>query len=323
MAVARGLTVTAKASSCDDCGLVTVTPSDVGVTLDRLPPALFNRDRPATEPGEGAKWDVDTFDNGVFDEVVTGDDVTLQYELARLLTREKDRFVLDWRTVEALQLGLGTLVLNDDGTVVSGDGIRARGADLDRLGEQYGIGRPQGFTDCCYWKLVQLILFTAGATTWKLLEIAELYTGHRPLFVETPAKIALIWPVSAGGSFFGSTTVGQSPQYGAFNLHGFYASDHGSPPLAAASNGVWRRADQQALYANGDLYDLAPPWPSSTWRSHALTQAGGMDLMHALNLAKPAGVFIELVHVPAAGSSGCGGATTRGPVVGRGRWTEE
>ena len=222
-------------------------------------------------------------------------DATPQYELARILTEERDRFVQGWRQTEANQLGLGDAEVIDNQFVSTNP--RAAGADLDLLLEQYGVPRPLGFTDCCYWRLYELLLWQPGNPAWLLKEIAELYTGVRPLAIESRSKIILQWPSSAvlqlrGGTFTdfdaftNRTAVAGGDQPGPSTVYSLYAAD-------GPAN----------LYGDGFVGDTVLTSP-------------GLTLEQALAIAKPWGVAVQLVGAPIAGSCGCMGATTRGTLTG-------
>lgn len=289
---------TTLAAACSDAGVVTVEPTRPLDVLRRLPEALFD-----LSPGEP---DIPALLAGdVLDEDVIfgpgGGGGTPQWALARILAEERDQFVLGWRTAEAIQHATGR-VFAADRRLVS-ETPHARGADLDKLGGQFGLGRPDGFSDCCYWRLIQLVLFQPGATAWRLVEIAELYTGVRPSVVEEPARIRLTWPRPrayegvAGLTFF----------------------DH----LEGLDRGAFWNADPPGPDTTLDSYwnDVSDPSGiPSYWHSDA-KPAVGTPIELALALAKPAGVYVALVDIPRMGASGCGGATTRTDGVGRGVWS--
>ena len=292
---------TLAAVNCDDCGLVTVPATDPAQVLRRLPTGLFNV-AAASEPTVPALLVEDVLYDATVFGPLGSDDATPQYEIARVLSQEIDRFRRGWQTAESLQLGLGDASVSDGRTVSPTP--RASGADLDRVAEQYGIGRPPGFTDCCYWRLVVLLLFTPGPTVWRLCEIAALYTGLRPQPIEAPALLTLQWPellpthVPAGTTFFNTG--------GGYNSRAFFVGDQGAP--STAFDAFWREADA----GEGDTF-----WQSS---SADAAVGVGLTLAQALAIAKPAGVAIALVNPPRSGASGCLGVSARVPATGRGYW---
>lgn len=297
--------VSQHAPNCPGCADLTVTATDPVDVLRRLPGALFSRRRPIP-PMEA------TFDEIVLDETqfgpIGGTDPTPQYELARLFAQEKDAFRLGLRQAFALQVGPGRMRVNAAGETIC-QCPRAAGADLDRLGGQFGISRPLGFTDCCFWRLVQLLLFKPGTTTWLLRELAELYTGVRPALLESPAKLTLSWPVGGGVSFSDLRTAAD-PTSGWYADHDAYAD--GDAEIAPP--------DAFHAYALEDL-DENEPLPAGL-RVNAFAVSGdasaptGLLLEQAIAAVKAAGIAVDYLNRPAAGLRGCYGATLRGGAFG-------
>ena len=294
--------VTRRAVDCVECERLSARRTPTIEVLDRLPDALFNK-----RPPEAEVTDPLLAGDTLYEETVFGplgsDDATPQWELARVFAREKDAFVAGWRLAESLQLGLGHLHVTDAG--VAGEGVRASGVDLDRVGTQFGTGRPTGFTDCCYWRLIQVLVFSPGPSLWKLLEIAELFTGVRPVAVEAPATVTLIWPStdSLGVSYAGVDEEGNGAQGGA--SYDAFASSDTEAPLDEANVAWGNGADPD------DEGELEGWWESSTGAPPA-----GLTLEEALGLAKSAGVYLELQHRPPPGMTGCAGCTQRGAAEG-------
>lgn len=266
---------TTLAENCEDCGLLSGGRTDPATVLNRLPAALWNRRRPTVESVPALAGGDVVYDDTPFGPIA-GDE-TLQWNLARIMAEERDQFVQAWRQAEAEQLAIGT-VEAQDGALIS-QCPHASGRDLDRLGEQLGVGRPPGFTDCCYWRLVTLMLFQPGATRWKLVEIAELFTGIRPAAVEELKLITLVWPDG-------------QPEV-SFEDLGHYDTDGYLGGATAAGDDLEGFCD----------YD-------SFWQPSVTGQAG-FGLCLALDRAKPAGTAIRFINEPPNGVSGCKGSTTR------------
>jgi hypothetical protein len=283
-------TVTGCASNCADCPMAANPVTDPVRILERLPARLFNRQPPA--PGiSGAQFPVQ-LDVTQFGELPAGEP-TPQYEIARIVAAEKDRFVGAWRHAVALQHGLGLLTVDPDTGQVKGQCPRAAGVDLDRVGEQFGVGRPAGFTDCCYWRLVLLMLFQPGTTRWLIQEVAELYTGVRPMVVEEPAKLILSWPsADDGDAFF------DQDWFIGHNFHLF-------------GEGVTFDSDLSDFYldspGNADTF--------ATFLSAGAIGAAGLTLKRAIDTIKSAGVYVEYQDLPRL-SAGCFGAAGRQPIDG-------
>lgn len=315
-------TVSACGPQCPSCEALVAAITDPVAILRRLPEKLFSR----AVPNEGLPEAI--FDDIHFNRVVFGPidaaEPTLQYELARFLAREKDEFVWNWKRAEADQLALGipTVV---DGAVV-GSCPRASGLDLDRLGEQFGVGRPRGMTDCCYWRLVYLLRFTPQGTVWQLLELCELYTGVRPKVIETPCKIGLSWPTGGGDSAFDERTDDPIPGGWALDTSGeagFYwdggmvgnthIDDLTVDELDSVTSTL--RLDWQT-----DDAPLAGDRTTSWWGEPGFASGTGLTLDEALDQAKVLGVFIETINRPDDGVAGCYGATQRGSDPGGFAW---
>jgi len=168
----------------------------------------------------------------------------------------------------------------------------AFGRDLERLGEELGVGRPFGFTDCCYWRLIQLLNFIGkgAGSPWHLREVVELYVGARPDFSESPAKITLSFPGD----------VMQERRDVAYYDRGFLGRGFigtGGVPLSLSVLGAgYYGATTAPSYLGPSL-----PKPQS-----------GITLRQALNRVKVEGVFVSLVNLPPLGRAGCVGATYRG-----------
>lgn len=285
--------------TCETCTSIEVPPTNPAEILSRLPAAIFDLTPGST--GRSALIAGDTLQEDTIFGPEAGDG-TPQWALAVLLAEERDRFVLGWRTAEALQLGLGRL-REIDGHVDT-ECPHAAGRDLDRVGGQFGVPRPLGFGDCCYWRLLQLLLFQAGPTVHRLLGIAELYTGVRPMAVETLAKIGLVWPVPQSFEGLAGQTFWGAHQYIGADA---YWSDE-PPALETALDSFWAPLSPTTTY--GGLWQPAP------------AERESLNLVDALNLAKPAGIVVELVNTPMAGRSGCSGSTLRGASTLRGVWIE-
>ncbi len=283
--------------ACDPCPALTVPVTDPVDILKRLPEALFDFRRPAAgNPGA-------VFDEIFFDETIFGPidptEPTPQYEIARFLAQEKDAFVLEWRRAVSLQLGLG--ILQSDG---SHQCPHAEGEDLDRVAEQYGVPRPLGFSDCCYWQLVLLVLFKPGTTRWLISEICDLYTGLRPSMIEEPAKLILTWPVNGGPSAFDDRTDDPEPGGWAYDNDSVFDGDIPLPGEPQAAHGYWH--DQAASPGVGDLVTAYGDGPDG---------AGlGLTLDLAIGRVKAAGVAVSHISRPVDGIGGCFGETRRGPL---------
>ena len=288
-------------AQCDDCGLVPLPNSGPDdrlranlEVLRRLPESLFNVDPPIGEEGTGG-FDVGKWDHARFDQLDGGEDGTPQYQIAKAFAMERDRFIQSWLQAEANQLGLGRT------HIVAGveltEGIHAQGADLDRLLGSWGIGRPHGFTDCCYFRLWVLLLFTTQKTPWLLRELGELYTGTRPDINVTAAgsadllKVILTWPaamqvmtfVGGPGGVGVSYLVGDLPtRPSAFDPYVAGNATHAGDTFIGAS----------AIVGGGG--------------------GSGLTLEQAIGLVKAAGVAVELRNRPRAGMTGCDGATLHG-----------
>lgn len=308
------------AGHCADCGLTTVPApprTDPATILARLPRALFNT-TPATEASVPALLAGDVIQDDTVFGPLGSNDATPQFELARILAGEKDDWLGALQQAQIDQLGLGTLRLIDDG--VHGLEPHAIGADLDRVGGQFAIGRPVGFTDCCYWRLVQLLLFTRGGRGrgWLLGEIAELYTGERPAIREELCKLTLTWPP------LDATQAAYLNRDAYLNRETFISSEDAAPVSpydAVAAGGVEGLPGEDLSALPVPLASRpAPPDDASTYLEPVPTRIGsGLTLPQALNRVKLAGIAIVLVNEPISGKAGCAGATLRGVATGRGR----
>lgn len=283
--------------ACNPCPSLTVPITDPLEILRRLPPALFDMREPT--PGDPGA----TFDEIFFDETIFGPidptEPTPQYELARFIARERDAFVLTWRRAKALQHGLGIIGEND-----SHQCPHAEGTDLDRVAEQYGVPRPMGFTDCCYWKLVLLLLFKPGTTRWIISELCELYTGHRPALAEEPAKLIITWPTGGGVSFFGALTNDAEPGGWFLGTNLYLDGDVPVAGNAETYHGYW----QPSASVAGD---------KPTYLGDGPDGAGlGLTLDQAIARVKAAGVAVSHIDRPAEGREGCFGETRRGQIDG-------
>lgn len=290
------------APCCAPCAELTQPPTDPAEILRHLPAALFSRRRP--QPPGGAQ-----FPNIILGETqfgpVGGEEPTPQWELARLFAQERDELVRVWRRLVADQHGAGR-VQTRNGESIS-ECPHAEGADLDRVGEQFGVGRPTGFTDCCYWRLVALLTWMPGTTAWLIRELAELYTGIRPALVEAPAKLTLTWPGSAGVGYFGARRDDAGDPGGWFYGRSYYDGQAAAP--ASKWHGYWLSG------LTHDNESPAPRVPNSFWGRSA-AHARGLDLHGAIELVKAAGVFVAYVNEPPSGLGGCYGATLRRPQSG-------
>ncbi len=288
---------TRTAVNCPDCSLVERPHTDPLTALRRLPAALWNL-TPPTQPFLAALLAGDEVDDTTVFGPLGSTDATPQYEVARILVDERDRFVQAWKQTEANQLGLGDAVVTGNQFVSTGP--RASGGDLDQLLEQYGIPRPFGFTDCCYWRLYELLLWQPGNPAWLMLEIAELYTGVRPAAVESRSKIILVWPTQDAPSVPGTTFT----NYRGFANRTAFAG--GDQPAASIAYSVFAGSDPMGIGYGfaGATSDRLP--------------AAGLTLLQALQIVKPVGVYVDMVNAPLGGSCGCLGATTRVPASIRG-----
>lgn len=289
--MARDL-VTENAPNTVDAERIPLKVSDPRDFLRRLPTksgnrGLFNDAAPVPEGVLGAMFDEDT----VLDQMVLGytqgEAPTPQYEIARTFSLERDLFVWGLDEARALQLGMGHMEAADGS--VTGESPRASGAQLDRIAEQYGLGRPRGFTDACYWRLLLLVLFQPGPTLWRMREIAALYTGIWPTAEEIPCKITLSWPASVWATYFDHNKF--------LDRNWWWNGDAAMPGQPTAHHGYYVSGDSnnhQRFWGTGD--SGGPP---------------GFALIDALDVVKPAGVAVELVNAP-SGISGCYGACARG-----------
>lgn len=292
---------TSAAVNCDDCALAAPRRTDPIVVLERMPESLIARDRPAIDSAAPLLTTDIMQDDTVFGPL--GDDnVSLQWEIARIVTGEKDEWLAGWKRAEALTLGAGRM------SVVAGRLVtqcpHANGSDLDLVGAQYGIGRPTGFTDGCYWRLIVLALFKPGNRVWLLQEISALYTGERPMVTEDPAKVRLKWqqqPPSPeadfGMSFFSSADAPSMPSDTFFSNNAFFVGEQGDAP--SDGDGFWMSSTDPAR--DTDAF----------WQTGGSTPSG-LGLIQALGFVVPAGVAVELVDMPLLGLAGCYGATMRG-----------
>lgn len=287
---------TTLAAGCSDCGTLELRPTDPLAVLARLPPHLFNQ-----EPGDPYIPPLHAGDL-IWDDTVfgpSGGAGTPQWNLARILAEEKDHFVLGWRTAEALQHAIGNVQVVD-GRLVS-QCPHARHEDLDRLGAQFGVSRPLGFTDCCYWRLVHLLVFQPGSTRWRLAEIAHLFTGVRPIVTEAVARVRLAWPFTPVYAGIHGITF--------FDDQGFYDRD------------AYWVGDPSGLVTALDSYWAEGEHAEGFWGERP-TASAGLRLRDAIDLARPAGVYIAYVNEPLNGRAGCKGATTRAPGTFAGNWNE-
>ncbi|GEM_PF-6959808 len=276
------------APNCAQAEPVSLRQTSVFRTLNRLPAGVFNRTMP--DGGiPGAVWEDVFFDESFFG-VVPGDDPTPQHEIARVVSEEKDQVFYGIKIARSLQSGLGRMEKSSESSQIEGESPRASAADLDRVGRQFGIGRPMGFTDCCYWRLLWLVLFGGPPTIWKLVEIAELYTGERPTVIEEPNKVTLRWASGAWPMWFDHVSyLAEGGEYASY-----WNGDTSEPGTEGDGYGYWVSGA-----ANNHEYF----WGDDPWGS-----AGSLELAAALNLAKPAGVFIQLLNAP-IGVVGCWGRT--------------
>ena len=293
--------VTKFAANCDDCGLITKKPCSSADILQRLPEALFNL-TPGSKGVPGSEWEEEVITDEAVFGVIPGTEFTPQAGLAQILADEKERILHGLRQAEADQLGLG--IMSTAKERVAGQCPHAQGRDLDRVGQQYGIARPLGFTDCCYWRLVVLMLFKPGPTCWVCREVSQLYTAQRPRCRELPNIVELIWPFSGVAKPFWSN---ESDTPLAFWDSLALWRDEGSfvyPGGDGEIDGWW---SQDGDMADGrTFWDPAPPL------------SPGMLLEQAISLVKPAGIVVRYVNKPRRG--GCFAATTTHAAAIRGRW---
>jgi len=315
---------------CADCTLVASTPrprADTGSLLRRLPAALFNLTVAAIDKvadflagslvGDNTVFGASAVpaflagdaptETTVFGPLGATDDATPQYGLARVIVDEENQFIGGWQLGEEQQLGLGRLQETAFGVTAEAPG--AVGADLDYTGSQFGIGRPSGFTDCCYWRLIQLMVFTPGPTLKKLLDVAELFTGVRPAATEEPLLITLTWPIPPGNdSYWPPPGAPDSDR----DIYWDYRGQWWGPATPVS-------VELDLYWVSGDPTPIDKFWPASD----PSELPAGMTLEKALQIVKPAGVVIRLRNAPPAGSSGCSGATQRGSWSTLwGRWTK-
>lgn len=287
------MSVSATSPCCAPCAEAAVRPTDPAEILARLPAALFSRRGPVAP--EVAQFDVQ-LDETQFGPV-GGEEPTPQWELARLFAAQRDELLRAWRRTVANTFGLGRLdAVNGE---VHSECPHAAGADLDRVGEQYGISRPTGFTDCCYWRLIVLLLFQAGSTRWLISELARLYTGRAPKLVEEPAKLLLSWPVNGGRGFYGPRTLAGGGWY--FGVNSYLNGDGPAPIATHRRHGYW--------LAGG----ASDPHPRSHWGRGRVRSTTGLTLRAAIALVKAAGVAVVYSNEPRPGLTGCYGATLRRP----------
>ncbi len=284
--------------ACAPCPALSVPVTDPLEVLQRLPEALFNFGRPI-EGNQGA-----TFDEIFFDETIYGPldptEPTPQYEIARVIAAERDHFVLEWRRSVSLQLGLGIVGDND-----SHQCPHAEGSDLDRVAEQYGVPRPMGFTDCCLWKLVLLLLFKPGTTRGVISEICQLYTGHQPAIYEEPAKLIITWSNSGGVSFLGPRSEDADPGGWFLGADFYFDGD-------AVISG------DDEMY-HGYFHDGATEDPGDRQTFFGDGPAGvglGLTLDQAIGRVKAAGVAVSHANRAIDGIGGCFGETRRGLIDG-------
>jgi hypothetical protein len=284
--------------ACAPCPALSVPVTDPLEILQRLPEALFDFRPPfAGDPGA-------TFDEIFFDETIFGPldptEPTPQYEFARIIAAERDHFVLEWRRSVSLQLGLGHMEAEDG----SHQCPHAEGEDLDRVAEQYGVPRPMGFTDCCYWKLVLLVLFKPGTTRWLISEICELYTGHRPALYEEPAKLIIGWPTGGGVSFLDDRTDDADPGGWFIGVDAYVEGD----AMIAGDDEMYHGYVQAGPEEAGDRRTFIGDGPDG---------AGlGLTLDQAIGRVKAAGVAVSHIDRAPDGRGGCFGETRRGLIDG-------
>lgn len=292
---------TSSAVNCDDCGLVARDSTDPLKVLSRLPRSLFNMRRPTETQTPGAIFDDVFADITYLDaDPMTVTEATPQWDLARIIAEEKDLWVQAFRQSQVNQLGLGNVGVVDGRS--AGEGLRARGADLDRVGEQFGIGRPRGFTDCCYWRLITLLIWKPGPTKWLLTELAALYTGVRPKATDGVNILTLEWPEHVASGSFGASYL----DHNAYLDHSAYLATDPDPGGESTALDAYLSAETSASLG-------------STYLTEAPVAPPGLTLADAIKLAKPAGIFIETVREPLPGLAGCYGATLRAAATLRGR----
>jgi len=277
--------LTTHAENCDDCGLVPRPAADPQEVLDRLPP-LFNRASPAEPTTPPLLVDDPMYDGTIFGPTGS-DDASPEYELARAFSGEKARLLQGIATARATQLGMGHATA-DDGRV-TGQTPHAGGADLDRIGRDYGVGRPLGFTDCCYWRLVKLMRFLPGGSLWRMREACALFTGERPRVEQGPGWIRFAWH---------SLMAAPPAERPYLNYRSYANRSH----LVEVAGGGGETGENH-FYAGSAVR----PGYVSRLRAHS----GGLRLIDALGLMKPAGVHVELINQPRPGRSGCWGSTLR------------
>lgn len=304
---------TLHAQACDDCGLIPLRPTDPRELLKKLPVrsgarGLFRGDGPSLplglrldDPDSGValgpaypRYDSDgnirytTNNDG--DTVPIEDDPPLIFEIARLLTTERDAFRRGIEQAAALQRGIVNLHVDVGSGRSTGDGVYALGVDLDLIGRSYGIGRPFGFTDCCYWRLIELLLWQKGGPTpWRAREVATLYTGRRPLAVIEPDLLTLTWGAARARGY---------ADRGAYADHSYGIHDPEvdvDPPITPKP---------------GNGYATTTNRTNSAYARSVGTHSIGMTLTQALDRVIPDGMHIRLNNVPQHG--GCLGSVFRG-----------
>ena len=219
---------------------------------------------------------------------------------------------MGWREAESLQLGLGRMTLTASAQV-EGECPHASGDNLNRVGEQYGIGRPSNFNDCCYWLLIVLLLFEPGPLSWLMRSVGELYTGIRPGVVETPALIQLVWNPTTGltdeelETYWDDTGTSGVLDGGFYDMSAIWNADGQDASPVAEDDGFWLEGAHEEA---DSFWSSAGGLPTGTLdRSAAAGE--GLDLLGALAWVKPAGVALVLSNEPNDGKSGCSGVNVR------------
>jgi hypothetical protein len=285
--------LTLAAENVASCPLTIPTRSDPLRLLKRLARSLWNQ-RPPTEPfvPELTAGDV-VQDSTVFGPLGSAD-ATPQYEIARNIVGAEDDFVSAWRRAESDQLGFGkTSVVNG---AFTGQCPRAEGQDLDRWCGQFGIARPFGFGDGCYWRLFQLLMFQARHSLWRLVEIAALFTGVRPAAIEDIDLVTLAWlPPRLGGSYINVDFIGHA-----------IITDPDYAPVSSFDAVI----SEDEVGVGATFIAVTDP---------AVSPSPGMTLEQALAFAKRRGVSVLLANAPTPGMTGCCGGAYRGPAARRGR----
>lgn len=271
---------------CDDCALsVSVQRSyaDVEEYIRRLPEPLFSR---RIAVGDTLEW--------LFNERAELDKNVLAPAPADVQPTVIQALAEVWADLRAIARGmiqLASAATLGASPVERSDGRYETGCDhasgdlLDTLAAQYGAARPLGFSDCCLWALVQLLVFRRPdvASRAHLKDIIELYTGIEVVLTEG-LGIVEVKPAAFEAAL----------GYWDYSAYADKTIAFGADPTPVAADTYFNRAD---WYEN----------PASIARSP------GPSLAEALDAVRVPGVQVTFVQMPPVGASGCFSATLRGP----------